>query len=414
MNTRVFIFITTNISGKSETSIFVVVDDSKRKGQRLTAHNNFHDKAVSETGFRSSKEGYQGVTPSGTAIHLEPETFQRGALARQEAAAKIAREQSRKRARLQSSLKIDTASEMQRRHAERLDRALASAMTPLRMPADYIAALQSARTAMAQIAEAIKTASEKIDLSGIVNAFKPIALKINRLSILTKSQWPMYLVDNSIACDQIDSLPDDAADEELRSYVGQIAFECLDEQWLDETKTIWESHEEITEGEMRLLVSALERHRKQDYEGCVSLLMNIFEGLIEKYAPNDKALDKEQEETFDYYADQHNLDALYSKGKRRKLGNIKDKVLLMLITSENGWLTFDNAINYLVDITLINRMDNALAEHNPLRNQICHGKQTEFDTLEHSLKAILVTDLIIRYGGALREGQSIEARINEC
>lgn len=136
--------------------------------------------------------------------------------------------------------------------------------------------------------------------------------------------------------------------------------------------------------------------------------MNIFEGLIEKYAPNGKALDKEQEETFDYYADQHNLTALYSKGKHRKLGNIKDKVLLMLITSENGWLTFDNAINHLVDITLINSMDNALAAHNPLRNQICHGKQTEFDTLGHSLKAILVTDLIICYGRALLEGQSIE------
>lgn len=32
-------------------------------------------------------------------------------------------------------------------------------------------------------------------------------------------------------------------------------------------------------------------------------------------------------------------------------------------------------------------------------------------TLEHSLKAILVTDLIIRYGGALLEGQSIETVI---
>ena len=147
-------------------------------------------------------------------------------------------------------------------HAERVDRVLANGTTPLRMSSDYIAVLQSARTAMAQVAEALKAASETTDLSGIVNAFKPIALKINRLSVLTKSRWPMYLVDDSRACDQIDSLPDDVADEELRSCVGQKAFECLDEQWIDETKAIWESHEEITEGEMRLLVSALERHRE--------------------------------------------------------------------------------------------------------------------------------------------------------
>ena len=316
-------------------------------------------------------------------------------------------------ARPQSSLDNGEVIEMQRRHIDRINKALANSMAPLYNHIDYSAALRSVYAAMDHVAKVVKAATEKIELSGIVNAFKPIAIKLNRLSVLTKTQWPMYLVDNPKACDQIDSLPDDAPEEVLKPRVDQIAFECLDEHWLDETKAIWESHDEITEGEMRLLVSALERHRKQDYEGCVSLLMNIFEGLIAKYAPNGKALDKKQEKFFDFYADKHNLHSLYSKGKRRKLGNIKDKVLLMLITSENGLLTFDSALNYLIDITLINSMDNALAAHNPLRNQICHGKQTEFGTMEHSLKAILVTDLIIRYGGALREGQSIEAHINE-
>lgn len=314
-------------------------------------------------------------------------------------------------ARPQSSLDNGAVIEMQRRHIERMNKALANSMAPLYNQIDYSAALRSVYAAMDHVAKVVKAATEKIDLSGIVNAFKPIAIKLNRLSVLTKTQWPMYLVDNPKACDQIDSLPDDAPDEVLKSRVDQIAFECLDEQWLDETRAIWESHEEISEGEMQLLVSALERHRKQDYDGSVSLLMNIFEGLIQKYAPDGKALNEEQEEAFDIYAKRHRVDSLYSEGKRRKLRNIKDKVLLMLITSENGWLTFDSAINYLIDITLINSMDNALAAHNPLRNQICHGKQTEFGTMEHSLKAILVTDLIIRYGGALLEGQSIETVI---
>lgn len=324
-----------------------------------------------------------------------------------------ARNQTRNMARLQHGLDNGAAMEMQRRYKERINRALANSMAPLYNQIDYSAALRSVYAAMEHVAKVVKAATEKIDLSAIVNAFKPIAIKLNRLSVLTKTQWPMYLVDNPKACDQIDSLPDDAPDEVLKSRVDQIAFECLDEQWLDETRAIWESHEEISEGEMRLLVSALERHRKQDYEGCVSLLMDIFEGLIEKYAPDGKALNEEQEEAFDIYARQHRLATLYSEGKRRKLRNIKDKVLLMPVTSENGFLVFDSAINYLVDITFINSMDNALAAHNPLRNQICHGKQTEFDTLEHSLKAILVTDLIIRYGGALLEGQSIETGIIE-
>lgn len=377
----------------------------------MTSHPKTHDTAIPNTDPRSDKEGYQQIELSKSGTQLGSDLFRKETSPRKEAAMKTASNQALNMARLQSTLDNGAAIEIQRKHVERVSRALDNSMAPLYNQIDYSAALRSVYAAMDHVAKVVKAATEKIELSGIVNAFKPIAIKLNRLSVLTKTQWPMYLVDNPKACDQIDSLPDDAPDEVLKSRVDQIAFECLDEQWLDETRAIWESHEEIFEGEMRLLVSALERHRKQDYEGCVSLLMNIFEGLIEKYAPDGKALNEEQEKAFDIYAKQHRVATLYSEGKRRKLRNIKDKVLLMLVTSENGWLVFDSAINYLVDITFINSMDNALAAHNPLRNQICHGKQTEFDTLEHSLKAILVTDLIIRYGGALLEGQSIETVI---
>ena len=377
----------------------------------MTSHPKSHDTAIPKTDPRSDKEGCQQFELSKLGTQLGSDISRKETSPRKEAAMKTASNQARNIARLQSTLDNGAAIELQRKHVERVSRALDNSMAPLYNQIDYSAALRSVHAAMQHVAKVVKAATEKIELNGIVNAFKPIAIKLNRLSVLTKTQWPMYLVDNSKACDQIDSLPDDAPDEVLKSCVDQIAFERLDEQWLNETKAIWESHEEISEGEMRLLVSALERHRKQDYEGCVSLLMNIFEGLIEKYAPDGKALDEEQEKAFDIYAKQHRVATLYSEGKRRKLRNIKDKVLLMLVTSENGWLVFDSAINYLVDITFINSMDNALAAHNPLRNQICHGKQTEFDTLEHSLKAILVTDLIIRYGGALLEGQSIETFI---
>ena len=140
--------------------------------------------------------------------------------------------------------------------------------------------------------------------------------------------------------------------------------------------------------------------------------MNILEGLIEKYAPQNKPLDGEQTELFNTYARQLGLKETIDKGKHRNLNNIKDKVLLILISSESGWLAFNKAVDYLVRVTLTNSMNFDLAAHNPLRNKICHGEQTEFGTLEHSLKSILVTDLIIRYGGALLEGQSLEGTVN--
>lgn len=259
----------------------------------MTSHLNSHDAAIPKTDPRSAKEGCQKSELSKLATQLESDIFRKETSPRQEAVMNTARNQTCNMARLQHGLDNGAAMEMQRRYKERINRALANSMAPLYNQIDYSAALRSVYAAMEHVAKVVKAATEKIDLSGIVNAFKPIAIKVNRLPVLTKTQWPMYLVDNPKACDQIDSLPDDAPDEVLKSRVDQIAFECLDEQWLDETRAIWESHEEISEGEMRLLVSALERHRKQDYEGCVSLLMNIFEGLIEKYAPDGKALNEE-------------------------------------------------------------------------------------------------------------------------
>lgn len=66
----------------------------------------------------------------------------------------------------------------------------------------------------------------------------------------------------------------------------------------------------------------------------------------------------------------------------------------------------EHAIGYIVGVTLTNDMDDELAAHNPLRNKICHGVQTEYGSLEYSLKAILVTDIVIRCVAAALEGQA--------
>lgn len=281
-------------------------------------------------------------------------------------------------------------------------------MSPLITTKDYGAILQATRPALQRAEKTAKAMADAIDISPMVNAFKPIALKYNRLAILTKAQWPMHLVENQKACERIDSLPEGIEDEELKYRISEIAYECLNEKWLDETKALWQSHNELSDGEMHLLLSALERHRNKDYEGCVSLLMNLFEGLIEKYAPQIKSLGGEQTEMFNAYAEQLGLKGTTTKDKPRNLNNIKDKVLMILISSESGWLALDKAVDYLVKVTLANRMNSDLAAHNPLRNKICHGEQTEFGTLEHSLKSILVTDLMIRYGSALLGGHSLD------
>lgn len=62
--------------------------------------------------------------------------------------------------------------------------------------------------------------------------------------------------------------------------------------------------------------------------------------------------------------------------------------------------------------SLIN-YDEAIAAHNPLRNKICHGVQTNYGTEEHSLKAILAINLITRLGCAAQQGMRLTAEASE-
>lgn len=268
---------------------------------------------------------------------------------------------------------------------------------------DYSSMVQGMVPALSRLAEVARGFTCGINFKGISDAVRPIALKVKRVEILGRANWPMYLVEDAKVCDGLDALSSQLNDEELMRTVAEIACEALGSDWLDETRSRWEGHDELTRGEKGVLDRALRRHEEGDYEGCVALLMNLFEGLIEKYCPPEvQKLGGEQAEIFDLHASELGLDPSHNrKGKARKLTNAKDKVLVMVLLSESGWCTFQHAADYIVSITLTNKMNADIAAHNPLRNKICHGDQTEYDSKEHSLKAILVTDVLIRFGSAL-------------
>ena len=273
---------------------------------------------------------------------------------------------------------------------------------------DYASIFRNVYPALQRFADYAKEITQGINFGAIAGALRPIALKAKRIELLSKSNWPMYLVDDAEVCNALDMLSPQANADDLKELIAEIAYDSLDSDWLEETRSRWEDHAEISSGERGILARALSRHEQGDYEGCVALLMNLLEGLVEKYFPNEMSkLEDEQAELFDIHAKKLGVGLSHKKnGEPRKLTNAKDKVLVMVVLSENGWYTFNFAAEYIVGITFANTMDADLAAHNPLRNKICHGQQTEYGTLEHSLKAILVTDIVIRYGAAILEGQT--------
>lgn len=270
---------------------------------------------------------------------------------------------------------------------------------------DYSKLFNDVLPPIAHFAELARGITSAVDFGLFVEAVRPVALRVQRVELLDRVGWPLYLVDSKSLCNELDVLTGDVSDDELRQSVSRIAAENLGLEWLKDTRACWAGHKELGVGKYALLSRALNRHESGDYEGCVALLMNLFEGLLNMYMPITKAPDEERKKLFDWHAEELGITSTDRKnGGARELVSAKDKVLLLVVCADDGWCALEHAMRYIVKVILTNEMDEEVAAHNPLRNKICHGIQTEYGTLEHSLKAILVTDIVIRYGAAALEG----------
>ncbi len=289
--------------------------------------------------------------------------------------------------------------------------ALSSTWTPFQ---NIVAAVQpkmfESAQAMARIYESIsKPIFAEIDFDGIKLAMLPLQKRMHVLEVMKESNWPLYLVGNDLLTTELEniSLAQDGAS--IVEEVAKVAFSYLDEEWLASVSERWSQALGLEPCEADVLVKALRYHGSGDYAACVSMLMCMFGGLIAGYFGSTVVLDQEDEEMmFNAMAEEYGLVPI-SERKGNKLGNAKDIVLIALLRAEDGGqLAWRNAVSYLIQIVLANNMDEEIAAHNPLRNKICHGAQTNYDTKEHSLKAILATDLVIRLGCAALEGRIVQ------
>lgn len=160
----------------------------------------------------------------------------------------------------------------------------------------------------------------------------------------------------------------------------------------------WDNHDELTQGEREILKCALSYYESRDYASCVSMLVCLSGGLLNKYCGEPIKLQGCDVEVFNYFASIHGINSAGEEGKPLPLQAAKDKVVVLILRSEGGYFVWQAAGGYIVDVFLANRMDKDIALHNPLRNKICHGIQTNYGTWEHALKSILVTDILIRLG----------------
>lgn len=129
---------------------------------------------------------------------------------------------------------------------------------------DYSSMVQGTVPALSRLSEVAQEITCGINLKGISDTVRPIAIKAKRVEILGRANWPMYLVDDAEARDGLDMLSSSVTDAELRDVVAGIACEAPDSDWIDEIRSRWESHDELTSGEKGVLRRALGRHEEGD------------------------------------------------------------------------------------------------------------------------------------------------------
>lgn len=235
--------------------------------------------------------------------------------------------------------------------------------------------------------------------------------------IMDESQWPLYLVvvdkpelrtallnDNLKILDRIHHLEAnrDATDQTecLRVMVYERAREFLDDAWVTDTGVEWESSDAVSEGMTHMGLIALDLHRKQEYAGCTAILMGLLNGLIETDAAITEGLSPHVIAEHNLRAKAHGINPIQiGKGKQAKRIPVKSRFILGLILTkeEKNHQYLEKAVSYLTTVVETNSKTGwaRMGEHNPLRNKICHGDQTNYNTWEHSVKAILSFDMVV-------------------
>lgn len=111
---------------------------------------------------------------------------------------------------------------------------------------DYASIFRNVYPALQRFADYAKEITQGINFGAIAGALRPIALKAKRIELLSKSNWPMYLVDDAEVCNALDMLSPQATADELKELIAEIAYDSLDLDWIEETRSRWEDHAEIS------------------------------------------------------------------------------------------------------------------------------------------------------------------------
>lgn len=240
-----------------------------------------------------------------------------------------------------------------------------------------------------RIVEMISTVNFAPILKKLSEAFIPIKY----IYLLERLKWPIFLISDDRLRDEI--LEACSMEEDL-NRVKEIIFEYCTDEFLMSIENSWNMSKVVSQERKPILLEAMLMYRKGYYYSSTTLLMcqlyGVASDIIDIAKKNGLELD---EESKNYIADCFEI-------KREDIDKEKGKLMQMTAITESGKLLWDAMANYLMTEILCSSDSKKRWKTQPLRNKICHGDQMNFGTKEHSLKAILTIDMLIKLAHAIQ------------
>lgn len=205
--------------------------------------------------------------------------------------------------------------------------------------------------------------------------------------VLDDLKWPLFLIDDKKF---IDAIITANSESKAKEEIDKIIFDYCNDNFIDNLENDWLALDTICEERKPILSEAILMHKKGYYYASTTILACQIYGISSDFNDVLKSkgieLDEEDKKSVIEYFE---IDP-------KTIDNEKGKLLQKFLFIENGVMAWDCIFKYLQKEILSSHDSKIRLKTQPMRNKICHGAQFGYNTKEHSLKAILVVDILIQ------------------
>lgn len=244
--------------------------------------------------------------------------------------------------------------------------------------------------AVDRIVEKIKSA----DYSKVIDSIVAMGEYASYICALEEIKWPLYNVrDNEFRQAIVDAHKSNCKSEQI----NEIVFSFFSTDQIVKMKERWLSSTVIKPERLDVLAEAVNMHNLGYYYASTSILM------CQLYGVSNDIVEFSQQQGIELNEDdKKEVSDFYNMRLDKLKHSEKGQLMQMLFISDISTGTWYSFAKYIKEIVLDSSSTQVYWSTQPLRNKICHGNQLCYGTKEHSLKAILIIDLLFNLADELK------------